>query len=188
MLHISLTDFNFKYPSVCHDVPGCAHLMTPDECWIWVTNPADRIICVTGNLDWMFVITARLFFMDIPPTWFNTITEEDGLTVPWLSWGPHNTRFFRLPDTSIFEVGGSRAIWADGPEVRMQDFNPSTVACGIGKVVRKSTSFPLPQIKFEQYLRVTTYLPYVEVVSDHTLQTSNVMLDEEMVVMFLDVN
>jgi hypothetical protein len=61
MLPIDSIDFKFQYPSVFHDALGCAHLLAPDERWIWAINPADRIICVTGYSNWMFVIAARLF-------------------------------------------------------------------------------------------------------------------------------
>ncbi|KAG2127319.1 hypothetical protein BD769DRAFT_763307 [Suillus cothurnatus] len=190
MLPIHLIDFEFQYPSVFHDALGCAHLMAPDERWIWATNPADRIICVTEYSNWMFVITARLFFMDIPPSWFNVISEEDEFTVPWLSWGPRHSRCFRLPPASIFEVGGSRVIWVVhkdyGSEVRMMDFNPSAVARGIGKVVQEHTTFSWHNKNLEQYLPITTYLPYAEVVIDRTPDIFDVNLDEEKVAMFLD--
>jgi hypothetical protein len=130
--------------------------------------------------------------MDIPPSWFNVISEEDEFTVPWLSWGPRNSRCFRLPPESICEVGGSHVICVVqkdyGSEVRMIDFNPSAVARGIGKVVREHTTFSWHNKNLEQYLPVTTYLPYAEVVNDRTLDTFDVKLDEEKVVMFLDVS
>ncbi|KAG2032729.1 hypothetical protein BDR03DRAFT_741236 [Suillus americanus] len=145
-----------------------------------------------GYPDWMFVISARLFFMDIPPEWFNhdAAPEVCGLVVPWVSWGPPNSRCFRIPNTEVFEVGGSRVISVvqrnHESEVHMVDFNPFAVARGIGKVVREH-SFSKLRDRLGEY-PVTTYLPYVEVVSDRAVEPYDVVLDEEMVVMFLHVS
>jgi hypothetical protein len=70
----------------------------------------------------------------------------------------------------------------------MMDFNPSAVARGIGKVVQERRTSSRHKNNCEQYLPVTTYLPYVEVVNDHTLNFVDVRLDEERVVMFLKVS
>ncbi|KAG0696613.1 hypothetical protein DFH29DRAFT_193333 [Suillus ampliporus] len=78
MMPIRTLGFRFQYPSVYHSASSCAHLRAPDEHWIWTTNPEDRVICVTDfNSASNFVITARLFFMNIPPSWFDE-TSEDG--------------------------------------------------------------------------------------------------------------
>jgi hypothetical protein len=62
----------------------------------------------------------------------------------------------------------------------MLDFNPSAVACGIGKVVREATTYH-PHV--EEDMPVTTYLPYVEVVSSCILHNHAIgfALDEEQV-------
>jgi hypothetical protein len=62
------------------------------------------------------------------------------------------------------------------------------VARGIGKVVQERRTSSRHKNNSEQHLPVTTYLPYVEVVSDHTLNFVDVRLDEERVVMFLKVS
>ncbi|KAG1749655.1 uncharacterized protein EDB91DRAFT_757242 [Suillus paluster] len=188
--------FAFRYPSVFHSASSCAHLVAPDERWIWTTNPADRVMCMSdyssgGSIGSIFVITAGVFFMNIPPSWFDT-TSEDSLTVPWLSWGPQNSCCFR--GTDIFGVGGSRVIWVDHSKypdthslVHMMDFNPSAVARGIGKVVRERTTYPRRTLHHEQYVPVTTYLPYVEVVGEVMIDpcaTFSVLLDEEVVSIF----
>ncbi|KAG1741854.1 uncharacterized protein EDB91DRAFT_317384 [Suillus paluster] len=104
--------------------------------------------------------SARLLFMNIPPSQFN----KDGLTVPWISWGPQNSRYFR--GTRISGVGGSPVVWVDhrkDPDthssVHMMDFKPSTMARGIGK--------DMP---------VATYLHYVEVVGATSLTSARLLL------------
>ncbi|KAG0700087.1 hypothetical protein DFH29DRAFT_651373 [Suillus ampliporus] len=187
-------NFRFQYPSVFHGASSCAHLVAPDERWIWTTNPADRVICVTDPFCRTFIITARVFF-SIPPSWFGA-TSEDGRTIPWSLWGPQNSRGFQdTTPRSVLGVGGSRVIWVvpKGPDdqslVHVMDFNPSAVARGFGKVVREATTIntPLsPHSNPEQYIEATTYLPYVEVVGDRILNycPSNVTVDEEQVLLF----
>ncbi|KAG2360656.1 hypothetical protein BDR07DRAFT_1610643 [Suillus spraguei] len=139
--------YNIGYSPVFHSASNCAHLATSDNHWIWTTNPADRVLCLS---DWsggpLIVITARLFFMNIPPSWFDA-TSEDGLSIPWLSWGPQNSRCF---PAKMCKAGGSRVVsftpWCRYNDqepvlVQMMDFNPSAVARGIGKVVREPTTY-----------------------------------------------
>ena len=177
------------FPSVYHSTWSCAHFAAQDERWIWTTISADRVICCMSYSPMsIFVISARLFCMDIPPTWFDR-NSYDGLAVPWSSWGPQNSRCFLQHSNLPFGVGGSRIIRTvvdDGPWVRMHmtDFNPSAVARGIGKVVREPTTFPVSMSSFTE--DVTTYLPYVEVVNDRRFPRliDRVILDEERVLMF----
>ncbi|KAG1837101.1 hypothetical protein DFJ58DRAFT_734544 [Suillus subalutaceus] len=147
-----------------------------------------------GFFSLICIISARIFFMDIPSTWFDP-TSQDGRLVTWSSWGPQNCRL--LPKETLcseffFGVGGSRVIWASPVAGRtdsllrlhMADFNPSAVARGIGKVIREptiSTTVPLwPDTQ------VTTYLPLVEVAYDRTFNTPvwDITLDEETMVVF----
>ncbi|KAG0693283.1 hypothetical protein DFH29DRAFT_406880 [Suillus ampliporus] len=180
----------FRYPSVFHSAASCARLTAPDDHWMWTTNPADRVISVMWGFPLSaFVISARIFFLDIPPAWFDA-TSEDRLSVPWSSWGPQNSRYFDEEmlgrnGAPSFGVGGSRVIRAvptAGPNdssfrLHMTDFNPSAVARGIGKVVREPTTLSGHRPDME----VTTYLPFVEVVHDHVFDVSlwNIILDEE---------
>jgi hypothetical protein len=184
----------FEYPSVFHSAASCARLLE-DEQWIWTTNPADRVISVrTATPGTSFIISARIFFMDTPPAWFDA-TSEDGRTVPWSSWGPQNSRGFLeepitiTPSPFRLAVGGSRVIHAgiyhSSVILRMYDFNPSAVARGIGEVVRKPTTFPSSIHGFKQ--DVTTCLPYVKVVNydrRFTESFDSVVLDEEKVLIF----
>ncbi|KAG2344394.1 hypothetical protein BDR05DRAFT_989245 [Suillus weaverae] len=161
--------YRIQCPPVFHSASSCVHLATPDNYWIWTTNPANRVLCLS---DWgsgpFIVITARLFFVNIPPLWFDA-TSEDGLSVPWSPWGPQNGRCF--PGRRICGAEGSHVVLfapvgpyndQDPVPVRMMDFNPSAVARGIGKVVREATTYH----RFHRdAMSVTTYLPYVEVVS-----------------------
>ncbi|KAG1841913.1 hypothetical protein DFJ58DRAFT_856105 [Suillus subalutaceus] len=179
--------YEIQYPPVLHSASSCAHLATPNNHWIWTTNPADRVLCLSSpGSDPLIVITARLFFMNIPSSWFDA-TSGDGLSVPWSSWGPQNSRLF---SGRIRGAGGSRVIsfarqdYYDDEDptilVQMMDFNPSAVARGIGKVVREATTYH-PFHKDD--MSVTTYLPYVEVVSSRVLHDRPLAfaLDEEQV-------
>ncbi|OAX36066.1 hypothetical protein K503DRAFT_867825 [Rhizopogon vinicolor AM-OR11-026] len=141
----------------------------------------------------IFVIHARLFFMDIPLTWFDT-TSKDGRAIPWSAWGPQSSRCFPqvldMPFLSSvdygFGVGGSRIMRVVVDRMHMTDFNPSAVARGIGKVVREPTTFPTSMYSFTQ--DVTTYLPYMEVVNNDRNFTGfleDIILDEEKVVIFI---
>ncbi|KAG0701569.1 hypothetical protein DFH29DRAFT_1050180 [Suillus ampliporus] len=178
----------FQFPSMFHSASSCAGLT--GKHWIWTTNPADRVISVVTGFPWsILVIHARMFFTDIPPTWFD-VTSRDGRTVPWSLWGPRNSRFFPRVD-SPFGVGGSRVVWAVpvsgsspalGFRLHMTDFNPSAVARGIGKVVRKPSSI--------NFGNMTTWLPYVELVNDRVFPDSldDIILDEEKLLVFTKAN
>jgi hypothetical protein len=188
----------FHYPSVFHSASACAHLNAPDDNWIWTTNPADRVISVMTSPVTNLVISARIFFMDIPPTWFD-VTSLNGRSVPWSSWGLQNSRHFsqKVP---AFGVGGSRVIWAvpisgsssNNPlfQLHMADFNPSAVAGGIGKVVRDGEPISFDS-QHPGYMRrddqqVTTYLPFVEVVNDRIFNATvhDILLHEKSVLIF----
>ncbi|KAG1752472.1 uncharacterized protein EDB91DRAFT_1077859 [Suillus paluster] len=104
-----------------------------------------RVIPVTWpNTSLIFVISARIFY--IPLAWFDA-TSKDGLSVPWSSWGPQNSRHFCGEGMRSLGVGGSRVIRAvpvagrndSSFRLPMSDFNPSAMARGIGKVIREPT-------------------------------------------------
>ncbi|KAG1729965.1 uncharacterized protein EDB91DRAFT_1227796 [Suillus paluster] len=182
----------FVLPEVYHSAQGCARLKSPDDTWIWTTNPADRVISVVWSCpSSIFVISARVFFMDIPLAWFD-VTSKDGLSVPWSSWGPQNSRCFDGEDVLSFGVGGSRVIRAvpfldrnySTFRLHMTDFNPSAVARGIGKVVREPTTTAL-----DSDVPITTYLPFVEAIHDQCLDASlwSIVLDEERMVILTKV-
>ncbi|KAG1818665.1 uncharacterized protein BJ212DRAFT_1497621 [Suillus subaureus] len=178
--------YGIQYPPVLHSASSCAHLATPDNHWIWTTNTADRVLCLSNRGPGpLFVITARLFFMNIPPSWFDA-TSEDGLSVPWSSWGPQNSRCF---SGSLHGAGGSRVVSfaklnnyndQDPVLLRMMDFNTSAVARGIGKVVREATTYHSFN---KDEMSVTTYLPYIEAISSCILHNNalSFALDEEQV-------
>ncbi|KAG0700345.1 hypothetical protein DFH29DRAFT_932677 [Suillus ampliporus] len=171
----------FRHPSVFHSAASCAHLKTHDH-WIWTTNPADRVISVVWvSPSSAFVISARIFFMDIPPTWFDA-TSKDGRSVPWSSWGK---------DCAQLGMGGSRVVWvtpdpddASSSQLHMADFNPSAVARGIGNVVRKPTT----STGLHPDTQVTTYLPFVEVVRECDIDGFiwDVVLDEKNMVILTE--
>ncbi|KAG2142969.1 hypothetical protein DEU56DRAFT_900305 [Suillus clintonianus] len=190
----------FFHSLVFHNTGSHAHLAAPDNHWIWTTHPADQVIyMVFGPPSSAIIISARICFMDIPPAWFD-VASEDGRSVPWSSWGPQNSRYFSedmfnsqvLPARTL-GVGGSRVIRAvpvagrsDSPfRLHMMDFNPSAVARGIGKVVRKPTS----SMGLQQDMQVRTYLPFVEVVHDQVFDGSpwSIAVNEEVVVVITEL-
>ncbi|KAG2113958.1 hypothetical protein DEU56DRAFT_933931 [Suillus clintonianus] len=197
MLPVNDITFNgfyggFDHPSIFHSATSCAGLAAPDDHWIWTKNPADRVISVTWtNPSSVFIISARIFFMDIPPTWFD-VTSKDGRSVPWSSWGPQNSRLFpgdRFGEegSGLFSIGGSRVIWAvqvaDGNDsdslfhLHMTDFNPSAVARSIDNVFSKPTTTSIGSD-----VQVTSYLPFVEVIHDLVCRGGSlwdIVLDEE---------
>ncbi|KAG1737975.1 hypothetical protein EDB19DRAFT_2039741 [Suillus lakei] len=191
MLPIHGAEGTFDHPSTFHSAASCARLSLPEDDWIWTTNPADRVISVTwGFPSSVFIISARVFFMDIPPTWFDP-TSTDGRSVPWSSWGPQNSRFFPEERFSrgglrVFGVGGSRVIWAahvpgqddSSFQLHMMDFNPSAVARGIGKVISQPM---MTCVRSLPDMDVTTYLPFVEVSDDKFYHGClwEIVLDEE---------
>jgi len=184
----------FLFPSDFHSDSTCARITATDEKWIWTTNPADRVISVVTTSSVNLIISARIFFMDIPPTWFNR-EYEDGRCIRWQTWGPQNSRCF-TQKAFTYGVGGFRVVWAvpvPGSatqnlfQLHMTDFNPAAVARGVGRVVREPTI-----CKPSRYLPdhiVTTSLPYLEVVNDHIfdakkMELYNIMVDEEKVSIF----
>ncbi|KAG1734740.1 uncharacterized protein EDB91DRAFT_1250857 [Suillus paluster] len=128
--------------------------------WSFLEDPALLL-----SIGFPYVISARLFFMDIPATWFDATSDVERV-VPWLLWGPQNSRCFDSSRLDFqFGVGRTRVVRSvplqdlDEFWVHMNDFNPSAVARGIGKVVRE----PTVPAGFREH--VVTYLHYVEVVN-----------------------
>jgi hypothetical protein len=189
MLPVVPQTLSLEYPSVFHSTSTCEHLAAPDERWIWTTIPADRVICLrVHSPKSIFVISARLFFMDLPPTWFDAASTH-GVAVPWSSWGPQNSRCFLQKSSPLFGVGGSRVIRPvlhdSSLRMHMTDFNPSAVARGIGKVIQDPTTLLASRYGFTQ--DVTTHLPYVEVVNndrDFDFSLRRIILDEEKILIF----
>ncbi|KAG2040858.1 hypothetical protein BDR03DRAFT_68403 [Suillus americanus] len=186
----------FDHPSISHSAASCAGLAVPVDHWIWTTNPADRVILVTWACSSICIISARVFFMDIPSTWFDA-TSEDGRVVTWSSWGPQNSRLlheerFGMERPYFFRVGGSRVVWAGSVagepdssfQLHMADFNPSAVARGIGKVIREPTISG--SVGLWSDAPVKTYLPFVEVSHDRFFNALlwDITLDEETMVLF----
>ncbi|KAG1717273.1 hypothetical protein EDB19DRAFT_2033029 [Suillus lakei] len=179
----------FDHPSTFHSAASCARLALPEDDWIWTTNPSDRVISVMNSHSLVFIVSARVFFMDIPPAWFD-LTSKDGRSVPWSSWGPQNSRLFSEErfcegGLRVFGVGGSRIVWAahvpgeddSSFQLHMMDFNPSAVARGIGNVITQPTT----SVRSPPDMPVMTYLPFVEVSDDNFYcgDLLEIILDEE---------
>ncbi|KAG1873940.1 hypothetical protein F4604DRAFT_1766045 [Suillus subluteus] len=162
----------FNHPSTFHSAASCAGLAVPVNHWIWTTNPADRVISVTWACSSICIISAHIFFMDIPSTWFDAMSQ-DGRLVTWSSWGPQNSCLFQeerfgMEMLYFFGVGGSRVIWAGAVvggtdlsfQLHMPDFNPLAMVRGISKVIREPAISGLVGLWSDT--PVETYLPYME--------------------------
>ncbi|KAG0708776.1 hypothetical protein DFH29DRAFT_1035553 [Suillus ampliporus] len=141
---------------------------------MWTSDPTHRLLSIFTGSDILFVISTSVFF-DV---------DSFAGTIPWEFWGPVNARVFNH-DCDIFEVTGSRVLRVlpavdatpDAMEYRlhMMDFSPLAIQRrqGLGRVVTEPSTIEIP--KLDRQLgkvtpggveRLTTSLPYVEVVWD----------------------
>ncbi|KAG2138340.1 hypothetical protein DEU56DRAFT_901314 [Suillus clintonianus] len=153
------------------------------------SDPTRRLLCltVTCSTTLIFVISTRVFF------------DLDGIAVtmpvPWRRWGPSNTRIFRDPYHCETHVSGNRVLHAVGTpdtrpleyEVRMMDFSPLAVMNrkGLGRVVNEPSMIEvvvLTSSTTQENRKITTSLPYVEVVSDRKIsihELEGIWLDKD---------
>ncbi|KAG2367589.1 hypothetical protein BDR07DRAFT_1393007 [Suillus spraguei] len=142
---------------------------------MWISDPKHRLLSLaTWNSDLYFVISTRVFFEP------DLVDSERIVEVPWQSWGPSNARVFTHRFSCRLGVRGSRALYAfpaAGTEVgdnsiateyrlHLMDFSPLAVKRhhqqGLGTIMNKPST--VEPIQTEE--RITTSMPYVEVVSD----------------------
>ncbi|KAG0704692.1 hypothetical protein DFH29DRAFT_359267 [Suillus ampliporus] len=139
---------------------------------MWTSDPTNRLLSIVTGYNILFVVSTSIFFD----------SDSFAETIPWESWGPLNTRIFRYGRD--FKVIGSRLLQVlpavdaitDTMEYRlhMMDFSPLAVKRrqGLGRVVTEPSTIEIPKYDWQLEeiipgaVKLTTSLPYVEVVSD----------------------
>jgi hypothetical protein len=153
---------------------------------VWTSDPENRLLSlITSPQNLAFIISTRIFF-DLG------LLEEVsiGVAIEWGNWGPSNTRVFQHDWRHRIGVSGNRVLQSfpvlNGTisedvmttvNVRnskyrlcMMDFSPSAVERrqGLGRVVTEPSSIKIIEEDSKEAFTLTTFLPYVEVVSDRT--------------------
>ncbi|KAG2107488.1 uncharacterized protein F5147DRAFT_837394 [Suillus discolor] len=161
----------------CHPpMDNIEQMQTQPQTVRYTPDPKHQLLCLTGSYgtaSLVFIISTRIFF-DL-----DEVAET--ITIPWIHWGPSNTRVFRYPYQGKVHVSGNRVLQAftiSGPDtrpgeygVRLMDFSPiaGTNRQGLGRVVKESSTIEMSSVMDdtvkEENLTITTSLPYVEVVS-----------------------
>jgi len=166
------------------DISPTSQLLAQPE--VWTSDPENRLlslIMTPQNL--VFIISTRIFF-DL-----GLFRKRlAGVSIDWWEWGPSNTRVFQHDWRHRIGVSGNRVLRSfpvlDGaiPEdvmaedsirnskyrLHMMDFSPSAVERrqGLGRVVTEPSSIKIIEEDSDDISTLTTFLPYVEVVSDRT--------------------
>ncbi|KAG0697237.1 hypothetical protein DFH29DRAFT_1082464 [Suillus ampliporus] len=153
-----------------------------------ISDPRHQILCLTASSDRVYVISTRIFFdLDGMPT---------VVPIPWKCWGPSNTRIFQYPHHCKVHVSGNRVLWAfpvrapdTGTEhiLHMMDFSPLAVTNrrGLGRVVKEPSTIDIPESTSRSGESFTTFLPYVEVVSDRRLSDlDGIWIDKDRIYLF----
>jgi len=148
---------------------------------LWTSDPENRLLSlIMSPQNLVFIISTRIFF-DLG-LFGNRLA---GVSIDWCNWGPSNTRVFQHDWRHRIGVSGNRVLWSfpvlDGtiPEdgirnskyrLHMMDFSPSAVERrqGLGRVVTEPSSINIIEGDSDDTFTLTTFLPYVEVVSDRT--------------------
>ncbi|KAG1855331.1 hypothetical protein DFJ58DRAFT_786117 [Suillus subalutaceus] len=159
------------------------------------SDPTHRLLCFTSSYPTtlVFIISTRIFF------------DLDGIVattpIPWDFWGPSNTRVFRYPYLCKVHVSGNRVLQAftvGAPDtcpteydVHMMDFSPLAVPNrqGLGRVVKEPSTIQVTVLTSdsEENLKITTSLPYVEVISDRKFnvrELEGIWLDKDRIYLF----
>lgn len=161
----------------CHfPMDDIEQMQTQPQTVRYTPDPKHQLLCLAasyGTASLVFIISTRIFF-DL-----DEVAET--MTIPWIQWGPSNTRVFQYPYRGKVHVNGNRVLQAfaiSGPDtrpgeygVRLMDFSPiaGTNRQGLGRVVKESSTIEMSPVMDdtvkEENLTITTSLPYVEVVS-----------------------
>lgn len=165
----------------------------------WISDPVHRVLSlVSHSSDLDFIISTKIFFDD----YFDDYFDSSGLltTIPWMYWGPSNARIFLHQFPCRLGVNGSRALYAfpaagatqdsnwvySSYRLHLMDFSPSAVRhhqLGLGRLVDEPST--VGNCQSGEFL--TTFLPYVEVVSDRTFswrEFAEVWLDKDKIYLF----
>ncbi|KAG1775234.1 hypothetical protein EV702DRAFT_1269576 [Suillus placidus] len=146
---------------------------------MYTSDPTHRLLCFTSSFpNTVLIISTRIFF--------NLDEIAAATPIPWNLWGPSNTRFFTRLIGCKVHISGHRVLQAFTTpdtlaeyEVHMMDFSPLAVLNrqGLGRVVKEPSTI-------QTYMKITTSLPYVDVVSDSKFDVRNlqhIWLDKDRV-------
>ncbi|KAG2105750.1 uncharacterized protein F5147DRAFT_775078 [Suillus discolor] len=165
--------FNLKCCTPTSDIACSSHPKIQAQQVTWVSDPKYRVLSLASHSSGLdFVISTTIFF--------DGFSDSEGMSpiIPWICWGPSNVRIFLYDFPCRLGVSGNRALNAFpaagatnsvDPEYRlhMMDFSPSAVRRhqqGLGRLVNE----PSTVYNRESGEYLTTFMPYVEVVSDRT--------------------
>ncbi|KAG2343005.1 hypothetical protein BDR05DRAFT_989989 [Suillus weaverae] len=178
-----------------NDIALSSHPKIQAQQATWISDPKHRVLSlVSHSSDLNFVISTSIFFGDF----FDS--EGMSATIPWIYWGPSNARIFLHHFPCRLGVSGNRALYAfpassaikDGYSIyseyrlHLMDFSPLAVRRhqpGLGRLVNESSI--VENCESGEYL--TTFLPYVEVVSDRTFSWGEfveIWLDNDKIYLF----
>ncbi|KAG2133263.1 uncharacterized protein EDB93DRAFT_888444 [Suillus bovinus] len=156
------------------------------------SDPTHQLLCLNASYN-----TATVVFIISTTIFFELDEVAATMPKPWRCWGPLNTRIFWYRYQCQVHVSGNRvlqAIMVDKPntnpveyKVRLMDFSPMAVTNrqGLGCVVKEPSTIemsPFMESTTEDNFRITTSLPYVEVVSDRKIgvhELQGIWLDKD---------
>ncbi|KAG2156894.1 uncharacterized protein EDB93DRAFT_1101306 [Suillus bovinus] len=161
----------------------------------WISDPKHRVLSLVSHSSALdFVVSTKIFFDE----YFDP--EGMVLTIPWISWGPPNVRIFSHHFPCRLGVSGSRALCAfpaagatkdeysvySEYRLHLMDFSPSAIRRhqqGLGRLVNEPSTVG----NCESGEQLTTFLPYVEVVSNRTFSWGefvDIWLDKDKIYLF----
>ncbi|KAG2347339.1 hypothetical protein BDR05DRAFT_652298 [Suillus weaverae] len=165
---------------------------------MYISDPKHRLLCITTDANRVYIISTKVFF------------DLDGMTpampIPWNDWGSSNARIFQHPCECKIHVSGNRVLQAFpvGTHMRfpefpkeyilhMMDFSPLAVMNrrGLGRVVKEPSTIDITEYYGLYRQRLTTSLPYVEVVSNRNMEAidlEDIWLDKDSIYMLNNVN
>ncbi|KAG1720381.1 hypothetical protein EDB19DRAFT_2044652 [Suillus lakei] len=138
----------------------------------YTSDPKHQLLCITMCTS-VWIISTRIFF------------DLDGMAgatpIPWKRWGPPNTRILECSSDCVIHVSGNRVLQAvpvgrstSGTNehiLHLMDFSPlaMTNRRGLGRVVKEPSISDIVDWTGKSGDSLTTSLPYVEVVLDRKL-------------------
>ncbi|KAG1862418.1 hypothetical protein C8R48DRAFT_834090 [Suillus tomentosus] len=183
--------FNLKCCTPTSDIACSSHPEIQAQQVTWVSDPKYRVLSLVSHPSGLdFVISTTIFFDDF--------SDSEGMSpiIPWIYWGPSNVRIFLHDFPCRLGVSGNRALNPfpaagathsdDEYRLHMMDFSPSAVRRhqqGLGRLVDE----PSTVYNRESGEYLTTFLPYVEVVSDRTFEFGEfveIWLDQDKIYLF----
>ncbi|KAG1748401.1 uncharacterized protein EDB91DRAFT_1113810 [Suillus paluster] len=183
LMPVSLTGIQCLLPM--DDIAHGSQLQMQAKKTMWTSDPKNRILCIVTHIPsnpsaCTFVISTRIFF-DLQAGVVDGLAE-----IPWECWGALHARIFLHHWQCRVGVSGNRVLQAfpattatvddeDNTDYRlhMMDFSPLAVERrqGLGRVVTEPSTMEIT----DSGEKLTTSLPYVEVVSDRVFNADQLM-------------